>query len=237
MNRTLRLLPLFLLATCLSAATKIRSYQMGLDIKPDGTATATATLTLDTCVPGTLVVPVGFASVTGLKVDNAPAGVRLDPAPKAVRLQLPEGVAPACTVTFSFPVAKAYKDAPKGNTGEKPLAAANRVLAFALVNTQETAIDAFRLDVRLPEGMMVQTIREQLPKLGKTEAGPRVRLNKVDGRQGGFLQLSPMAQGDSTALTLELTPTRKSPLWLLVGLLLGGLYLFFFRDLVAAKAA
>ena len=84
---------------------------------------------------------------------------------------------------------------------------------------------------------MAQAIREQLPRPKKSEVGPRVLLSKIDGRQAAILQFTAIRQGDDTSMLLEVVPVRKPLGWLLVGLVLSGLYLFKFRDIVAPKEA
>ena len=101
------------------------------------------------------------------------------------------------------------------------------------MNTQETPIGTYRMEFLFPEGFMVQAIRDQRPRLKKQEARPRVLLSKTADHQAATLQFTDLHQGDDTSMALELVPTRRSLGWLLAGLLLGGAYLFKFRDLVA----
>jgi hypothetical protein len=237
MNRFRRILPLCLLATCLLGGTRVRQYRLSLVTQADGTGQATGTLALEGCVPGTLVLPADLGPIKDLKLQGGPAGLRLEPGLRGVRVTLPEGVPAKCDLAFTFPVAQAFQPKPKGKTGEKGVPATSQVFRHAMVNTQETPIEDYQFEVSLPEGTMVQGIREQLPKLAKSEVGPRVRLNKTGSRQGALLKLANVGQGDDASMALEIIPARKSPLWLLVGLLLGGLYLFYFRDLVASRPA
>jgi hypothetical protein len=237
MTRCLRTLPLFLLAGSLMAGPVVRQYRVQLAAKADGAGQATVSLDLERCVPGSLVIPVGLALPANLGIETLPTGARLESGPGRVRLQLPEGVAPACQVVFSFPVAQVFQPAPRAENGEKPIPAASLMLKHTFINTMEETVGDYAFEFRLPEGYLVQGVREQLPKLGKAETGPRVRLDKADGRQGGVLRVARVPQGGTAAVLLEAIPERKSPMWLLVGVVLGGLYLFFFRDLVARKTA
>jgi hypothetical protein len=85
--------------------------------------------------------------------------------------------------------------------------------------------------------MRAHAIREALPKLGKKEATPRVRLATIDSRNGARLQVARLLQGESASMQLELVPQKKSLGWLMAGLVLSILYLVSFRDLVAKKVA
>ena len=76
-----------------------------------------------------------------------------------------------------------------------------------------------------------------VPKLKKTEVEPRVRLGAADGRQNALLQMMNLKQGDSLSMQIEAVPNRRSLLWLAAGIVLSGLYLYQFRDLIADKKA
>lgn len=148
---------------------------------------------------------------------------------------LPEGISSETRLQFSFSVRQAFF-IPEPGPGEKSnLPKGSRLFRHAFVNTQEGTIGAYRFELLFPEGTMAQAIREQLPKPKKSETGPRVLLDKIGGRQAASLQLATLKQGDDTSMLLEIVPGRKSWGWLLLGLVLAGTYLVFFRDLVAPK--
>lgn len=232
-----RLLPLLLLAVATLGATDIKSYQVRLDAAADGSATGTAEIQLSGCAPGRLNLPMGFSNIDGLRIDQAPKGLRLEQGPTngqvLLHLDLPAGVAAEITVGISFRVPKAFVRIEPGPGEKSSFPAGSRLFRHALVATQEGVLGSYRFELLFPPGSRAQSIREQLPKLGKTEVGPRVRLGKSDGRQNAVLQMSALKQGDDTSMALELVPEGKSLGWLAVGLLLSGLYLFYFRDLVA----
>jgi hypothetical protein len=239
MKRTLSALALA--ATLPLAATGIHSYDLRLLAAADGSATATATLALTGAGPGALDLPLPFERPDGLRLEEAPAGVRLESSPRKgstlVRLQLPPGVPADATIRFGFGLAKVFQ-ASKIAPGQKPtLPASSRVFRHSFVNTQEAPIGSYRLELLFPPGMMAQAIREQLPKPGKAEVEPRVRLFEAEGRQGAALQFANLNQGDDTSMTLELVPSRKSPAWLAAGLLMAGIYLVGFKDLVGRRRA
>jgi hypothetical protein len=134
---------------------------------------------------------------------------------------------------FDIPQAFSYTESGKGSGVVK-----TRFVKHAFVNTQEAEVGEYRFEVLLPAGTMVQAIREQLPKPGKSESEPRVRLGKIDGCQSATLQFKKVKQGDDTSMSVEIVNTRKSFVWLVAGLLLGGLYLVYFhRDYFAPKPA
>jgi hypothetical protein len=223
------------------AATGIRSYDLRLLAAADGSARATATLVLAGAGPGALDLPLSFEHPDGLRLEEAPPGVRLESSARnrstLVRLQLPPGVPADATIRFGFGLAKVFKSTQPA-PGQKPtLPASSRVFRHSFVNTQETVIGSYRLEFLFPPGMMAQAIREQLPKPGKTDVEPRVRLFETDGRQAAALQLANLNQGDDTSMTVELVPSRKSPAWLAAGLLMAGIYLVGFKDLVGRRRA
>lgn len=231
------LLPFLLLAAATLDATDIKTYQVRLDAAADGSATGTAEVQLTGCVPGRLNLPMGFTTIEGLRLDQAPKGLRLEQGPTngqvLLHLDLPAGVSAETAVGFSFRVPKAFVRIEPAPGEKSAFPDGSRLFRHALVATQEGVLGSYRFELLFPPGSRAQAIREQLPKLGKTEAGPRVRLGKSDGRQNAVLQMSSLKQGDDTSMALELVPEQKSLGWLAVGLLLSGLYLFYFRDLVA----
>ncbi len=230
-----RLLLAVLLATAsLLPATEIREYRVRLGIQPDGTSRATGSLLLAKCTPGSFGLPLGVMKPKDLKLVNGPLGsdIKLLPAEGQALLQvtLPSGVPPDLTLTFTFssPQGFTFVESGKGSGATKL-----RMVAHSFVNTQEMEIKSYRFEVLLPTGAMVQAIREQLPKTGKSEVEPRVRLGKIDGCQSATLQFTKVKQGDDASMSVEIVPVRKSWVWLLAGLALAGIYLFYFRDLVA----
>jgi hypothetical protein len=196
-------------------------------------------VTLANCTPGPLSLPLAFTAIEDLRLEEAPTGVRLESARHngmtSLLFTLPQGVPARTSLSLSFRLMQVFQ-VPKLNPGEKStLPASSRVFRHAFVNTQDAVIGTYRLEFLFPEGLMAQAIREQLPKPAKSEVGPRVLLTKQEGRQAAILQLNKLQQGDDTSMAIELVPVRRSLGWLLAGLVLAGLYLFRFRDLVAKK--
>ncbi len=110
------------------------------------------------------------------------------------------------------------------------------MLRHALVQTEPATIRRYRCEVMFPQTLRAHAIREALPKLGKKESEPRVRLGTVAGEAGARLQATSLRQGDVASMQLELVPRSRSPFWLIVGLLLSAAYLIKFRDLVFGPA-
>jgi hypothetical protein len=234
-----RALLLLTAAAGLQAGTAIRSYDLRLVAMPDGSARGTARLELAQAEPGPLAVPVGASVLQDLRLEEAPAGTTLQAGPAQgqalLHAQLPKDVPAAATLAFSFRLPHAFLPTDP-QPGQKPtLASGNRLFRHAFVQTQAAAVGSYRCAFLFPEGMMAQSVREALPKPRKTEVAPRVRLERIEGRQAAVLRMDNLQQGDDAAMTLELTPERKSPGWLLAGTALSLVYLIGFRDLVARK--
>jgi len=237
--RLLRLLALLWSTAALVASTDIQSYTLRVQAEGGGAGQAMATVRLTGCTAGALNLPLGFASPEGLKLEEAPSGVRLELGPPSgmtlIHFQFPDGMPTQATLRFSFSLKQVFQVTQLA-LGEKPtLPTGSRSFRHAFVNTQEAPIDTYRLEFLFPEGLMAQAIREQLPRPKKSEIGPRVLLSKLEGRQAAILQFTDLHQGDDTSMVLELVPTRRSLGWLIAGLLLGGLYLFKFKDLVTKQ--
>lgn len=232
-----RLLPVGLLAAAALGATDIAAYRVRLDTAADGTGKGSAEVVLTRCTPGRINLPLGFANPADLRLESGPPQATLAKGPTQgqtlLHLDLPPGVVGEATVRFSFSVPMAFSTPTPGPGEKSPFPAGSHLFRHALVATQEGVLGGYRFEVLFPPGTRAQSIREQLPKPGKAEVGPRVRLGKTEGRQGAVLQMGAMRQGDDTSMALELVPERKSWGWLAVGLALCALYLFHFRDLVA----
>ncbi len=234
-----RILAAALLLACgaLRGATDLRSCAARLVLEADGSAQGRLVVQVSDAVPGAFDVPFAFPGAQELRVVEGPGGTTAALIPAAgqarLRLTLPQGVPSAVQLTLAFAVPKAVVS-PAASKGEA--VSRVRLLRHAFVNTQEDVIDAYAVVVLLPPGDQVQAVREALPKPGKTEAEPRVRLGRVDGRQSATLRAGPLRQGDDTSMSVELTSARRSWGWLVAGLALALLYLVHFRDLVAAPA-
>lgn len=215
-------------------AAEVNAYAVNLRIQPDGSARGRVQLHLHGVTPGPFDVPFGVVDARDLVVAEGPRGTEASLVPTEgqprIRLAIPEAPAGEFTVTLAFTTPRAYArpEPAKGRGAVAPV-----LLRHAFVNTLPTGISDYRFEALLPAGAMAQAIREQLPKPGKTESDPRVRLGLIDGCQAATLRVGPLRQGDDTAMTVEITSTRRSWGWLLAGCALALLYLVRFRDLVA----
>lgn len=238
--KLLRLGAVFLAASALALATEIPSYQVRLTAAQDGSGQAMASVLLGHCPAGLLVLPLGFSAPEELRLEEAPPGTSLELGRRdtvsSLRFYLPAAIDTPVILRFSFRTQQALQVL-KVAPGEKgALPAGSRLFRHGFVNTQETPIDVYRLVFLFPEGLIAQAVREQLPRLEKGEAGPRVLLSVQDGRQAATLTYANVHQGDATSMAVELVPRQRSLGWLVAGVILAGLYLFYFRDLVAKQA-
>lgn len=236
----MRRLLAFLLLACACAGTNasatIKNYATRVDVAADGSARVTVNVQLTGSQPGRIPLPIGFGAMDDFQVKEAPRGVTLKPIAgkeqSIVEIELPDAISDEVKLTFSFSTPDVL-GRPKSAPGEKSkLPADTSLLRHSFVNTQETAIGTYQVDVRLPDDVRVHKIGEQLPKLKRAEVLPRVRLDRLDGHQGAVLQLTNIKQGDRTSMSLDVIANNRSLTWLLVGLVLSAGYLFAFRDLV-----
>ncbi len=251
--RAVRLLSLALpfLAASLAAgparAAEITRHDTRLTLEADGTGRALTTLVVAGAPAESLDVPLGTGTLSNLRLAGGPAGLLVEPpkpGARTFRVTLPGAAAAAAetakatsTFSVSFDVRGAFAKVENPAAGDRmTIPRESRTLAWSFVNTQAAPIGELRMLVALPDGYRVHAIREQLPKQGRAEAEPRVRLGKEEGRQNALLHLDGLAQGDDASMKLEVLPSRRSPLWLVAGALLSLLYLVGFRDLVARPA-
>lgn len=229
------LLALALGAACAHAgATQVARYDTRVDLADDGSGRAVATVQLAGAAVGTVRLPLGFRQPVQV-IDVMPDGVTVVAGGGDagwVEVRLPESIAPDAKVGFSYPV-EGLLFVPKPEPGQKAmLPDGSRLLRHRFTSTQEGAIGAYTLTVRLPADARVHRIREQAPKVGRKEFAPRVELDRFDGREGARLQLAGMRQGDRATMELEVVPARLSLAWLLALLPIAAGYLWFFRDMV-----
>jgi hypothetical protein len=232
------------LAPGLARGAEIVTYDARVAVEPDGTGRGTATVLVSGAPGENVDVPLP-PSFTGIKVGDVSEGVKVEAKGKTLRVTLPPAqavppappapAAPAAhRVTFTFDVPEAFvKVEPPANGEKLTLPRDSRTVKFSFVNTQAAPIKSFGVLVALPTDMRFHAIREQLPKLKKSEVEPRVRLGAADGRQNAFLQSAALKQGDAASMQLEAIPRSRTPLWLVAGLVLSALYLYKFRDLVS----
>jgi len=259
MTQILRSALVLLAASALASAAhgaEIVKYDARVAVEPDGTGRGAATILVSGAPGENVDVPLP-PSWTGVKTGEASEGVKVEAKAKTLRVTLPPAPAaeapkaaapepakgaakvaepPAHRVTFTFDVPEAFVKVEPPAKGEKlTLPRDSRTVKFSFVNTQAAAIKSFGVLVALPADMRFHAIREQLPKLKKTEVEPRVRLGAADGRQNAFLQIAALKQGDAASMQLEAIPSSRTPLWLAAGIALSVLYLVKFRDLVSPK--
>jgi hypothetical protein len=228
-----RILPLLICSSLALGAAEIRSYSTRLDLNPDGTAKATATLQVTGAALEVVEIPVGFKA-SGYVLAEGPPGLRLEPGPGGLRITLPPAAGP-CTFSFTCK-AEGVLNAEVPAAGEKPtMPRTSRLLKFGFVNTKASLIRDYAVEASLPAGLRFHKINEQLPKLRKTEVNPRVLLGRKDGRQTALLHHTDLKQGDGASMVLEAVPARPSSLWFIGGAAIALIYLFLFRDMVKPK--
>lgn len=230
-----------LFVTTGAVASEIRAYGVRVEINDDGAANGSATLRLADVEAGRITIPLGFAPVSQLRLESAPAGTAITSEERngqtVVALDLPAAASGETAIAFAFHVGSAFASSKLAAGQKSTLPANNRILAHTLVNTEPTAIGAYQVEFLFPEDMRAHAIREALPKLAKSETEPRVRLAEIGARNGARLRIGRLQQGDKTSMQVELRSRKRSPWWLVTGLALSILYLIQFRDLVAKKSS
>ena len=102
-------------------------------------------------------------------------------------------------------------------------------------NTFLTTIDTFNLCTVLPKGWNYHKVTGSAPEFKKKDPKPPYTLNQVDGRFCATISRTPMGYRDKVALEFIFKNTKKSYAIVYIGIILIGLYLFFFRNLVENK--
>jgi len=102
-------------------------------------------------------------------------------------------------------------------------------------NTFLTTIDTFSMCTILPEGWNYHKIIGSAPKFKKKDPKPPYTLDQIDGRSCATITRTPMEYRDKVALEFIFKSTKKSYAIIFISVILIGLYLFFFRNLVENK--
>jgi hypothetical protein len=238
--RPLALGLVLLLFASVAGAAEIRSYTVRIQVHDDGSGSVSAVVKIESAMPGAIAIPIGFAKVTDLRLTQGPAGmdivVTAANGQTLVQAVLPGGVPPALTLAFGFSVQDVFLPVTPGPGERSTLPEGSRVFRHALLNSQQAPIRSYTAEVMFPDGLRAHAIREALPKLRKSEVGPRVQLDDINATPGARLQVDRLAQGDSASMQIELVPQSRSVAWLIAGLVLSLAYLVYFKDLVARRA-
>ncbi len=237
--RALALAPL-LLVTSSAGAFEIASYELRLQMTGEDRGHVLAAVKLERATPGPLDLPLGFPAVDGLTLTECPAGTTLAAkrhnGQMLAEIVLPAGAPESIALGFEFDVMQVFERlAPKRGKSGLPLPVGHRTFRHSLLNSQPATIDHYRFELAFPEGTRAHAIREALPGLRPDEPGPRAQLDLVGTRPGVWLAVDHLVQGETAAVKVEVMPKGRSPIWLVVGLVLSLLYLVNFRDLVARK--
>jgi hypothetical protein len=119
---------------------------------------------------------------------------------------------------------------------QKLLQFGNRILKYRFSNTQLAEIADFSTEIILPDGYVVTSIDETVPKMTEESPESPTRLSTVGKNVSIVLKAPRLVLGEQAFMKLQCKSGTKSPL-IGIGLLcIGILYLIFFRDLVRRPA-
>ena len=128
-------------------------------------------------------------------------------------------------LSFSIPDFQKFEE-------QKPLEFGNRLLKYRFINTQLSEIANFSTEIILPDGYVITSVDETIPKLTEENPEPPTQLSTEGKNVSIILKASKLALGEQALVKLQCKPAAKSPI-LGIGLLcIGVLYLIFFRDLI-----
>ena len=224
--------------TSAATAAEIRSYSVAVVAAEQGISRGTASLVLDAAGASSVAVPLGVGRPATLRLTAAPAQTRLSSEPfnGQTRLRIDFATPPRgetrLDLAFDLSGVFTVPVPPAGQSRVLPKGAS--LFTHRLVNTEQAVIRSYQFDVELPPRLRVRSVLQELPPQGIQEAEPRVRLIRAASAPGARLRTGELRQGDTAAMTLEVVPGRRSPLWLAAGLILSIAYLVYFRDLVAS---
>ena len=216
-----------------AAGPEIVSLEERIALDPTGTATVAVTVKLAKAEAGTVQVPTRFKAAEGLKVEGLP-GVAVALSDKggvrAFALNLPAAPPDPAVVKIAFTVPGFY-DWKK----EKVADFGNRSLEYKFMNTLPGKVQAYALELMLPPGYLVNTVDDSTPKLTSKTPVPPYKILRVNGISGISIKHKDLGIGDTCSLKIRFKEDRKSIALLVGGLVLCGLYLVGYRDLVSHR--
>jgi hypothetical protein len=111
----------------------------------------------------------------------------------------------------------------------------NYTLKYRFINSMLAGIDNFSSEVVLPEGFVVTSVDETIPKQTEDNPVSPFQVTSHDKKSSVVIKAPKLKIGEQAFIKIQIKSDRKS-MFLLIALMLAGvLYLYFFRDLVAKK--
>ena len=209
------------------AAPKIASYDQKVLVAKDGAGEVTAVVEMKGLSEGTVAIPLLSGGIKDFRIEGLPPHCKATPvlkgdAPPHVLLAIAGAGPGTAKVTMSFGIQAAKKD-PKSRKYE---------LSHQFVNAGSAVIEKYRYTVCLPPGDAFHSVVSVEPK-AKSGGGADVHFDKAKSLHAGILEYKSMKIGDRVGMRVLAEPEGKSPLWIVLGAIISGLYLFSFRDIVA----
>lgn len=213
----------------MGAASNIKSYHETYKMKADGTGTVSTQVELTDLGPGIVDVPLTtWKGMQQVSVDGLPAGIQAQPLLKGdiphLQLIIPQGAPSELNMKIEFDVPAA-----KGQVKAKP--EKEKKLYFRFLNSSQLPVKEYSFKLLLPEGEVVHSVTEQLPK-GKAGEGAQVQFIKEEKRQGLVLDAENLKFGETASVRLIAMEDKKSPALLILLGAIAVIYLIVFRDIV-----
>lgn len=212
------------------AAGRVLRMTETLSLAADGSAQVSVQFNATAAAGDTLILPYAFTTwpdtiVHGGKIGSATE--RLSHGRRQLMLTLAESVTVQDTLRYAFTLQQAT---PLG--GPAKLDFGNFELSYRMVHTSPAPLERFTVEIILPEHFVVNTIQSSTPARPANAGTSPYKLGMIAGRHRVTLTDSTVLQGEAVALAFQTKSGRKSPLFIAVLVLIAGVYLILFRDLV-----
>jgi hypothetical protein len=138
-----------------------------------------------------------------------------------------QDVAATDTLEFRFHLAKASAFATETTEDF-----GNRVISYRMVQSSQGPVDLMSVRIVLPEDFVINKILSSSPAGKANSSSSPYILGMVVGRHCVTLTDSTVRQGDVVALEFQAKQAAKSPVLIVALVLIAGVYLFAFRDLL-----
>jgi hypothetical protein len=216
-------------------AMEIASLEEKIILESTGAARVETSVKFAKAEAGTLLIPSSFKSVDGLKVEGATGASAALTEKDGVRVfavTLSEAPKEKQEIKLSFTVPDFY-DWKK----EKVKDFGNRGLQYRFLNTLPNKVQSYAMELVLPPGFIVNTVEESQPKLTSKTPVPPYKIVRKDNQYGIALKASKLGVGDYSMVRIRFKDGGKSMAFVLVALVICGIYLVSFRSIIGPGMA
>jgi len=213
-------------------------YEEKVIVGSDGNAQVEITVIVGRRGLSDLLLPFGFDDTTNFSILSGPASIPQDdqglPEPTPTILGRPMLHLEVAGTAVRGDTIRVAASAPNWFSAEdSSLPYGEFLMDRHFVNTSTYVLQDVRMSVVLPEGMLVHSIEKVVPAYSpKKNPQPPFKVARLGNRGMATLAVAQMEPTNAIRLSVNVRPSQRGLIPLFGGLIMAGLYLFFFRDVL-----